>query len=118
MVFQNLLSNAVKYTPEGGEIRMTLAFDGGKRNVLFEISDTGYGIPKRQQGKIYTKFFRADNVKAKDTEGTGLGLYLAKSIVEHLGGKIWFVSGEDEGTTFFVALPTEATHQRRVGKGA
>lgn len=73
--------------------------------ILITVSDTGCGIPKNQQDKIFTKLFRADNVREKDTEGTGLGLYIVKSIVEHSGGKIWFESEENKGTTFYVTLP-------------
>jgi PAS domain S-box-containing protein len=104
MVIQNLLSNAIKYTPNGGKVRISLLLDE-KKNVILKISDTGYGIPKNQQDKIFTKLFRADNVIGKDTEGTGLGLYIAKSIVEQAGGKLWFESKENHGTTFYAALP-------------
>ena len=103
MVIQNLLSNAIKYTPEGGKIEISLSVDE-KKNLILKVSDTGYGIPKNQQDKIFTKLFRADNVIGKDTEGTGLGLYIAKSIVEQAGGKIWFESKENIGTTFYVSL--------------
>jgi len=104
MVIQNLLSNAIKYTPEGGKVATSLYLDT-KKNVIFKISDTGYGIPKNQQNKIFTKLFRADNVVGKDTEGTGLGLYIAKSIVEQAGGRLYFESVENEGTTFYASLP-------------
>ncbi len=107
MVVQNILSNAVKYTSQGGKIAFSIALKD-KNNVLLKISDTGYGIPKNQQDKIFTKLFRADNVRNKDTDGTGLGLYIAKSIVENSGGKIWFKStgGKgDMGSTFYVELP-------------
>jgi len=103
VVFQNLLSNAVKYTPEKGKI--SLSIEKEEPNVLINVTDTGYGIPKEQQNKIFSKLFRADNVTQKDTEGTGLGLYIVKSIVDNAGGKIWFESEEDKGTTFFVQLP-------------
>jgi len=76
------------------------------------MTDTGYGIPKNQQEHIFTKLFRADNVRDKDTDGTGLGLYIVKSIVENSGGKVWFTSkGEkgDTGTTFYVTLPLNGT---------
>ena len=69
------------------------------------VSDTGYGIPEAQQEKIFTKLFRADNVREKDTDGTGLGLYIVKAIVGHSGGEIWFTSQENKGTTFYVTLP-------------
>jgi len=108
MVIQNLLSNAIKYTPDGGKIRASLSLDE-KKNVILKISDTGYGIPANQQDKIFSKLFRADNVIGKDTEGTGLGLYIAKSIVEQVGGKLWFESEENRGTTFYVALPLRKT---------
>jgi PAS domain S-box-containing protein len=114
MVIQNILSNSVKYTPEGGKIDMSISLEGSgndvqsKKNIFLKISDSGYGIPKNQHDKIFTKLFRADNVRDKDTDGTGLGLYIVKSIVENSGGKIWFKSsdtGEDKGTTFYVSLP-------------
>ena len=108
MVIQNLLSNAIKYTPDGGKIRASLSLDE-KKNVILKISDTGYGIPENQQDKIFSKLFRADNVIGKDTEGTGLGLYIAKSIVEQVGGKLWFESEENQGATFYVALPLHKT---------
>ncbi len=103
IIFQNLLSNAVKYTPEKGKIKLEIKI----KDKMFEImvADTGIGIPVAQQDRIFTKLFRADNVRAADTEGTGLGLYLIKSIVEHSGGKVWFESVENKGTTFYVDLP-------------
>lgn len=109
ILFQNLLSNALKYTPSGGRITVRLREekDGDGRHVLIEVSDTGYGIPKNQYDKIFTKLFRADNIVSKDTEGTGLGLYLVKLIIDQLKGKIWFVSEEDKGTSFFITLPIE-----------
>lgn len=104
IVFQNLLSNAIKYTPSGGKIGISVSLEG-KKNVLFAISDNGIGIPKSQQAEIFTKLFRADNARKKDTEGTGLGLYIVKSIVDHAEGKVWFESKEDKGSTFYVTLP-------------
>ncbi|MBI5221907.1 MAG: PAS domain-containing protein, partial [Candidatus Magasanikbacteria bacterium] len=120
MVFQNLLSNAVKYTPEKGKVALEIAISNadGKvsstnyklpttnlSHILITVSDTGYGIPAAQQDKIFTKLFRADNVREKDTDGTGLGLYIVKAIVDHSGGKVWFESTENKGTTFYVTLP-------------
>lgn len=113
MVVQNLLSNAIKYTPEGGKVEFSISLKKDeKKNVLLKISDTGYGIPKDQQSKIFTKLFRADNVIGKDTEGTGLGLYIAKSIVEQSGGKIWFESSENKGTVFYVQLPLQKSKSK------
>ena len=76
------------------------------------VSDTGYGIPKEAQQKIYTKLFRADNVREKDTDGTGLGLYIIKSILDNSGGKISFESEQDKGTTFQVKFPLTGMHKK------
>lgn len=103
IVFQNLLSNAIKYTLDGGVIALMIEYENDK--LLVSVTDTGVGIPKNQQNRIFTKLFRADNVRGMDTEGTGLGLYIAKQVVEHLNGKIWFESEQDKGSTFYVTLP-------------
>ena len=108
MVIQNLFSNAIKYTPDGGKIAVQLIMEDSN-SITLRIADTGYGIPKNQYDKIFTKLFRADNVIGKDTEGTGLGLYIAKSIVEQSNGKLWFESEENVGTTFHVTLPLGKT---------
>lgn len=105
IIFQNLLSNAVKYTPEKGTIELTLETHPKKKNILLTLSDTGYGIPKAEQKKIFSKLYRADNVKEIDSSGTGLGLYIVKAIMDTVGGKIWFESEEGKGTIFFVELP-------------
>jgi len=116
MLFQNFLSNAIKYTPDGGSIEMALSvMKTGERfatvelkedSLCFSIKDSGLGIPKQQQNKIFSKLFRADNVRQKSVEGTGLGLYIVKSIVDHSDGTVWFESEENKGTTFYLALPT------------
>lgn len=112
IIFQNLLSNSVKYTAEGGLVDLTINKDD--KNILIKVADNGYGITKSQQDKIFDKLFRADNVKAKDTEGTGLGLYIVKSIIDQAGGKIKFESEENKGTTFFVELPLSGM-QKKIG---
>jgi len=103
LVVQNLLENAVKYTPEGGKIDISL--DKSNTDIIFKIKDTGVGIPESQQTRIFTKFFRGDNVIRMETEGSGLGLYTTKNIVEAHKGKIWFDSKEGEGTTFYFTIP-------------
>jgi signal transduction histidine kinase len=105
IVFQNLISNAVKYTPAEGKISIEIKRQNS--HILIKIADNGWGIPENQQKKIFTKLFRADNVRKKDTEGTGLGLYIAKAIVRQSKGKIWFDSKEKRGTTFYIILPVK-----------
>jgi signal transduction histidine kinase len=102
IVFQNILSNAVKYTPLKGKI--TIEMRRQNSHILVKIADNGWGIPAAQQKKIFTKLFRADNVRKKDTEGTGLGLYIARAIVKKSGGKIWFESKENKGTVFYITF--------------
>lgn len=103
-VFQNLVSNAIKYSKEANGV-VAVALDRSESGrVIFSVKDNGFGIPKPQQEKIFQKFFRAENVLS-GFEGTGLGLYIAKAIVEGHGGRIWFESAEGKGTAFFVALP-------------
>ena len=105
IVFQNLLSNAVRYTSNKGKVEISIA----KKEtwVLVQISDTGYGIPASQQSQIFSRFFRAENIKGKGATGVGLGLYIAKSVLSQIGGEIWFKSKEKEGTTFYIKIPLE-----------
>lgn len=103
IVIQNLVSNALKYTPIGGTVTITFEETTSERRI--KVSDTGLGIPKNQQDHIFTKLFRADNVlRLNDSQGTGLGLYLVKSIVSSIGGSISFVSEENIGSTFTINL--------------
>ncbi len=115
IVFQNFLSNSVKYTQPEGHI--TVEISTRDNNLYIRVSDNGYGIPKSQHGKIFEKLFRADNVRQKDTEGTGLGIYIVKAIVESSGGKIWFESEENQGTTFHVLMPLSGMPKKSGVKG-
>lgn len=102
-VFQNLLNNAFKYTSPEGTVRLGL--HNGKNVVDFTITDTGIGIPEQEQAFLFSKLFRASNAVATVADGTGLGLYLVKRILELLGGNISFTSKQGKGTVFFVTLP-------------
>ncbi len=115
IIFQNLLSNAVKYTPPSGEINLEIALH--KQEALITVKDTGYGIPQEEQSKMFTKFFRAKNIKQKEEEGTGLGLYIIKSILEQTGGKIRFESAEGKGTIFYVSVPLKGMKEKQGTRG-
>lgn len=103
LAVSNLLDNAIRYTKREGRVKINLAEKG---KILFcEVSDSGVGIPKDDQKYIFQKFFRSSNILKQQTEGSGLGLYIAKSIIEKLGGKINFKSQEGVGSTFWLTLP-------------
>jgi signal transduction histidine kinase len=103
IIIQNLVTNSVRYTSDGGKINISIRKE--PKSLLVTVEDSGCGIPKAQQDRVFEKFFRADNVREKETDGIGLGLYMVKQIVEKSGGKIWFESQEGKGTTFFVSIP-------------
>ncbi|MEK7575661.1 MAG: HAMP domain-containing sensor histidine kinase [Patescibacteria group bacterium] len=103
LAIQNLIDNAIKYTPEKG--RVAISIKNSIMHLEVTIKDTGYGIPKKQHERIFTKFFRGDNVIRKQVEGTGLGLFIVKNIIEKHGGTIWFESEENKGTTFYFTIP-------------
>jgi len=103
MAIQNLVDNAIRYTLERGQV--TVALKGVNEEIEFSVKDTGVGIPKEQQERVFTKFFRGANVIRLETEGSGLGLFITKNIIEAHGGKIWFESEEGRGSTFYFTLP-------------
>lgn len=109
-IIANLLSNAVKYTPEGGKVSVRLKIEAN--TVICKVKDNGYGIPVTAQQHIFTKFFRADNIVGEDVSGTGLGLYLTKTIAESLNGELWFKSRENIGSTFYFSLPLQGSIAR------
>jgi len=103
LVMENLIDNAVRYTPGPGKIDIHLTKK--ENSLLFRIQDSGVGIPESEQKYIFQKFYRAENALKRRTRGSGLGLYVCKSAIEKLGGKIWFQSKENKGTTFYFTIP-------------
>ncbi len=112
MAIDNLIENAVRYTFPGGKIDVSLRKTDNM--VEFSVKDTGAGIPKDEQKRVFTKFFRGSNVVKMETEGTGLGLFITKNIVEAHDGKIWFESEEGKGTTFYLTIPiSQKNHNQK-----
>jgi len=102
-ILQNLLDNAVRYTPSGGSIRVKAGVEGSE--LLLSVSDTGIGIPKADQDRIFERFYRADAARSRESGGTGLGLSIVRHLVEAHGGRIRVESEVGQGSTFFVYLP-------------
>lgn len=111
-VLTNLVSNAYKYTPEGGSIQIGVEEVGNRwdpagaaRVIHFWVKDNGIGLTPEDQQKMFQKFFRSEDPKAREAPGTGLGLNITKSLVEMQGGKIWFESEYRKGTNFHFTIP-------------
>jgi len=110
-IYINLLTNAIKYSPQNSSVDVLISID--HENLISKVIDSGYGIPINEQHKIFDKFFRATNIIKKETDGNGLGLYLAKSIIESSGGKIWFESKENNGSTFSFSIPLKGSEGKK-----
>ena len=109
-MFTNLIDNAVKYTDCGGKVKVVSSVNNG--NVTVKISDSGIGIPKEHQDRIFERFYRVDKNRSREIGGTGLGLSIVKHIVLVHGGSIDLVSEEEKGSEFTIELPvgSQAIH--------
>lgn len=103
----NILENAIRYNVENGEVTVKIDLMKDKPYVVISVKDTGIGIPQAALDKLFTKFYRAENAVKTQTEGSGLGLYIAKGIITAHGGQIWAESELNRGTTISIALPTD-----------
>ena len=110
-ILANLLSNAIKYSPAGGIIRVGAWKDNN--HVTVYVADQGIGIPEEEQARLFERFYRVDSTLRRKTKGAGLGLYLAKALVEAHGGRIWVHSKPGEGSTFFFTLPIATISDER-----
>ncbi|MBI2640390.1 MAG: GAF domain-containing protein [Candidatus Sungbacteria bacterium] len=114
MAVNNIIDNAVRYSHQGGKIKISL--DTGEHAAILSVKDEGIGIPEEDKKFIFTKFFRAKNAQLFQTEGSGLGLYLAKQIVEKHNGRIVFESREKKGSEFSIYLPIETPKMPEPGQ--
>ncbi|GAB6045796.1 hypothetical protein JCM11957_13940 [Caminibacter profundus] len=105
----NLLSNAIKFTPENGEVRLNIKYIKEKKEYLFSVCDTGIGMSKEDQAKIFDPFVQVENPFQKSTKGTGLGLTITKKIIELHKGKIWVESEKEKKTCFYFTIPVIET---------
>jgi signal transduction histidine kinase len=111
VVLDNLLSNAIKYIDGKGKVEVLIEnIDGFAQ---FCIRDNGVGIPRNEQSNIFQKFYRSNNSIKNQTDGTGLGLYIAKNIIDQSGGKLWFKSIENVGSEFYFTLPLVAEKKEK-----
>lgn len=106
LVIDNLLDNAVRYIEKKGKVEINITRKG--KNIYFSIKDSGVGIPKEEQKRVFQKFFRSKKIIKHQTQGSGLGLYMSKAIIERLKGKIGFNSKEKQGSTFWFIIPIKS----------
>jgi len=108
VVLENLIDNAIKYTPQGGRVSVTLSDDklnSANRAIQVDIADSGIGIVDTDRSKVFSKFFRASNAIRIEPDGSGIGLYLSKDIVEMHGGSLSYEQAPGGGTVFHLILP-------------
>jgi PAS domain S-box-containing protein len=113
-VLDNLLDNAIKYSPDGGEVRLTV--ERAEDSVRFAVADTGLGIPAAEHGRIFEKFYRLDPDMTGGIGGTGLGLYIARELVRRVGGRIWVEPNNGHGSVFYVEVPSASARENLTQK--
>lgn len=112
-VLENLISNAIKYTPEKSQSskfksqnnRIEISLEQKGREVICRVKDHGLGISSEGQKKLFEKFYRVKTAQTREITGTGLGLWITKKLIEMMGGKIWFTTVENKGSSFYFSLP-------------
>jgi two-component system sensor histidine kinase SenX3 len=112
LMLRNLLDNALRYTSSGGHV--TLGLRGEAAEVVVRVEDTGIGIPREAQGRVFERFYRVDRARSRDRGGTGLGLAIVKHAVEQHGGTIALESELERGSTFTVRLPAAEPDRARI----
>jgi len=115
-VVHNLLTNAIKYSPSGQNAVIEVNLKNRKNDYLISVKDSGIGISQEERKRIFEKFFRSDNAVKAHAEGSGLGLYVAKIIIESSGADMWLRSRKGKGTTFYISIPHEGMSKKEGAK--
>jgi signal transduction histidine kinase len=105
LIVRSLLSNAIIFSKDSGKVEIGIREASSQGSLILEIKDEGIGIPEDDQKRVFSKMFKASNTKDAEANGSGLGLYITKSLVDYIGGSITFSSKENKGTSFVVMLP-------------
>jgi signal transduction histidine kinase len=110
-VIVNLVDNSISYTPNGS---VSVGIENKRNSFVIKVKDTGIGIPNKQKKLLFQRFSRLENAKRIRPDGSGIGLFTAKTIVDMHGGRIWFTSRINRGTTFYVELPKRLSNKPSV----
>ena len=113
----NLLSNAIKYSPGGGNIVISVRSDPKESRIIVSVADQGIGIHPKDQDLLFTTFHRIYRPETQGIRGSGLGPNIAKEWIEAMGGKIWFESELNKGSTFYIAIPINKTRKSQMAGG-
>lgn len=116
-ILQNFITNAIKYSKDG-TVRVRVYRSDDKKSIIFAVKDNGIGISKTDQKKLFTKFFRAEDYRTRETNGTGLGLYITLRLAERIKGRIWFDSKLNHGSTFYLEIPAKKPRSKKKDNNA